>query len=75
MGMLITLTDLSIAKYEVILLDAKENVILIKCISAQVSLHQETTLHFNVLLDPQADTSTSTTVLSDLFITFVLNIF
>jgi hypothetical protein len=75
MGMLITLTGLStIAKDEVIFLDAKQNVILIKCIYAQVSLHQGTALHFNVLLDPQADTLPLTTVLPDFFITFLLDI-
>jgi hypothetical protein len=75
MGMLITLTGLStIAKDEVIFLDAKQNVILIKCIYAQVSLHPGTTLHFNVLLDPQTHTLTPTTVLPDFFTKFLLDI-
>jgi hypothetical protein len=50
MDILITLTSLSTtAKDEMIFLDAKQNVILIKCNYAQVCLYQVTTLHFNVL--------------------------
>jgi hypothetical protein len=51
--MLITLTGLSTTeKDKVIFFDAKQNVILIKCIYAQVCVYQETTLHFSVLFDP-----------------------
>jgi hypothetical protein len=61
MGMLETLTGLPITvKDKVLFLDVRQNVILIKCIHAQVvryaCLYQGVTLHFNVLLDPLGDT-------------------